>query len=176
MIFSSDSIQRGRAGEGPGNKGSGVRTRSWLGPGWDPSGDLAAIQQEMNRLFESFLGHGSGAVQSAERAWAPPMDVCETQTDLRILVELPGITQNQIQIEIVDGVLTIRGERHPDPAFRQDQLIRMERRYGPFSRSLNLPPIVDAEGVRAAYRGGVLEVRLPKRPEATPRIISVETA
>lgn len=147
-----------------------------MGPGWDPSGDLAAIQQEMNRLFESFLGPGSGGVQSVERAWAPPMDVCETQTDLCILVELPGVPQNRIQIEIVEGVLTIRGERHPDPAFRQDQLIRLERRYGPFSRSLNLPSAVDTESVRAAYRNGVLEVRLPKRPEATPRIISVETA
>ena len=153
-----------------------MRTQSWLGPSWDPSGDLAAIQQEMNRLFESFLGHGSARVQAVERAWAPPMDVCETQTDVRILVELPGISQDHIQIEIVEGVLTIRGERHPDPTFRQDQLIRMERRYGPFSRSLNLPAIVDAEGVRAAYRSGVLEIKLPKRPEATPRIISVEAA
>ena len=151
-------------------------TPPWLGPGWDPSGDLAAIQQELNRLFESFLGHGSMRVQSAERAWGPPMDVCETQTDLCILVELPGIPQSQIQIEIVEGVLTIRGERHPDPTFRQDQLIRMERRYGPFSRSLNLPSVVDAERVRAGYRNGVLEIRLPKRPGATPRIISVETS
>ena len=150
-------------------------TQSWLGPGWDPSGDLAAIQQEMNRLFESLLGQGPGRVQSVEGVWAPPMDVCETQMDLRILVELPGILRNQIQIEIVEGVLTIRGERHPDPAFRQDQLIRMERRYGPFSRSLNLPSIVDADRVQAGYRNGVLELRLPKRPEATPRIISVET-
>ena len=151
-------------------------TPPWLGPGWDPSGDLAAIQQELNRLFESFLGHGSVRVQSVERSWAPPMDVCETQTDLCILVELPGIPQSQIQIEIVEGVLTIRGERHPDPAFRQDQLIRMERRYGPFSRSLNLPSVVDAERVRAGYRNGVLEIRLPKRSGATPRIISVETS
>ncbi len=151
-------------------------TQSWLGPGWNPSGDLTAIQQEMNRLFESFLGQGSACVQPVERAWAPPMDVCETPTDLRVLVELPGIPQNQIQIEIGEGVLIIQGGRHPDPAFRQDQLIRMERRYGPFSRSLNLPSIVDAEGVRATYRSGVLEIRLPKRPEATARIISVETA
>jgi HSP20 family protein len=147
-----------------------------LWPGWDPSGDLAAIQQEMNRLVEVFLGQGAERVQPAERAWAPPMDVCETPTDLRVLVELPGISQRQIQIEVVDGVLKIRGERHPDPAFRQDQLIRMERRFGPFSRSLDLPSTVDAEGVRAAYRNGVLEIRLPKRSEATPRIISVETA
>jgi HSP20 family protein len=128
----------------------------------------------MNRLFESFLGQASGRIQPVERTWAPPMDVCETNTDLRVLVELPGVPQDQIQIEIVEGVLTIRGERHPDPAFRQDQLMRLERRYGPFSRSLNLPSVVDSEGVRALYRDGVLEIRLPKRAEATPRIISVE--
>lgn len=147
-----------------------------MGPGWDPSGDLAAIQHEMNRLFESLLGQGARGVQPVERSWAPPMDVCETTRDLRVLLELPGIPQSQIQIEIAKGVLTIRGERHPDPAFPQDQLIRMERRYGPFSRSLNLPSIVDAQGVRATYQDGVLEVRLPKRPEATPRVISVDVA
>lgn len=150
--------------------------QSWLGPGWDPSGDLTAIQQEMNRLFESFLGQGPGRVQPAESTWAPPMDVCETKTELRVLVELPGIPQAEIQIEIVDDVLKIRGERHPDPALRQDQLLRLERRYGPFSRSLNLPSIVDPDGVTASYRDGVLTIRLPKRPEVTPRIISVEAA
>ena len=150
--------------------------QSWLGPGWDPSGDLAAIQQEMNRLFESFLGQGPRGAQPVERTWAPPMDVCETQEDLRVLVELPGIPQNQIKIQIAEGVLTIRGERHSDPTFRQDQLIRLERRYGAFYRSLSLPSIVDAEGVRANYRNGVLEIRLPKRLEATSRVISVETA
>ena len=151
-------------------------TQPWLGPGWDPSGDLTAIQQEMNRLFESLLGQGPGRVQPAERTWAPPMDVCETKAEVRVLVELAGIPLARIQIEIVEGVLTIRGERHPDPAFRQDQLLRLERRYGPFHRSLNVPSIVDPEGVRASYRDGVLEIRLPKRPEATPRVISVEAA
>jgi HSP20 family protein len=102
------------------------------------------------------------------------MDVCETKSDLRVLVELPGIPQAQIQIEIAEGVLTIRGERHPDPALRQDQLLRLERRCGPFYRSLNLPSVVDTEAVRASYRNGVLEIRLSKRPEATPRVISVE--
>ena len=146
----------------------------WLGPGWDPTGDLAAIKQEMNRLFESLLGQAPGHLQAVERTWAPPMDVCETKTELRVLVELAGVPLAQIQIEIVEGVLNIRGERHPDAGLRQDQLLRLERRYGPFHRSLNLPSIVDPESVRASYRDGILEIRLPKRPEATPRVISVE--
>jgi HSP20 family protein len=130
----------------------------------------------MNQLFEGFLGQGSARIQPGERTWAPPMDVCETKTDLRVLVELPGIPQDQIHIEIVEDVLTIRGERQPDPGFRQDHLLRLERRYGPFHRSLNLPSIVDPESVRASYRDGILELRLPKRPEATSRVISVEAA
>lgn len=146
----------------------------WLGLPWDPFGNLAEIQQEMNRLFESLLDQGPGASRSVERSWAPPMDVSETPADLRVRVELPGISLEQIHLEIAEGVLTIRGERQPDPAFRPDQLQRLERRYGPFFRRLSLPFIVDPEDVRASYRDGILEIRLPKRPEATPRVISVE--
>ncbi len=148
----------------------------WLGPSWDPSGDLAAIQQEMNRLFETLLGQGPGRLRPAEGAWAPAMDVRGTKTELRALVELPGIPLARIHLTIEEGVLTTRGERHPDPTFRQDQLIRMERRYGPFYRSLHLPSMVNPEEVRAAYRDGALEIRLHRRTEATPRVISVEAA
>lgn len=95
----------------------------WLGPGWDPSGDLAAIQQEMNQLFESLLGQGSGAIQPVERAWAPPMDVRETKADLRVLVELPEVPQSQIQIEIVEGVLEIR---LPKRAEATSRIVRVE--------------------------------------------------
>jgi HSP20 family protein len=146
----------------------------WPGPGWYPLGDLAVIKQEMNRLFESFLGLGPGHVQPGEGTWAPPVDVCETKAEIRVLVELPGVAQSQINLEIVDGVLIIKGERQPDPAFRQDQLLRMECHYGAFARRLNLPTSVDPELVRATYRGGVLEVRLPKRAGARAQSISVE--
>jgi HSP20 family protein len=146
----------------------------WLGPGWDPFGDLAEIQQELNRLFDTFFGQRPGRPQTEEGAWAPPMDVCETRDHLRVLIELPGVPQDQIQVEILEGVLTIRGERRPDPAFRNDQLQRMERRYGAFCRRLDLPPVVDPEGIRATYRDGVLEIRLPKLAGAAPRAIAVE--
>lgn len=146
----------------------------WPGPGWYPLGDLAVIKQEMNRLFESFLGLSPGHVQLGEGTWAPPVDVCETKAEIRVLVELPGVSQSQISLEIVDGVLIIKGERQPDPAFRQDQLLRMECHYGAFSRRLSLPTGVDPDLVRATYQGGVLEVRLPKRDEARAQSISVE--
>jgi HSP20 family protein len=93
---------------------------------------------------------------------------------LRVLVELPGISLSQVKLEIADGVLAVRGERHPDPAFLQDQLQRMECHYGLFVRRLNLPSAVDADRVRAAYRDGVLEIRLPKHQEAGVRAITIE--
>ncbi len=146
----------------------------WPGPAWDPSGDLVVLQQEMNRLFEALLGLVPGAGQAAEVAWAPPMDVCDGPTALRVLVELPGLSQEQIGIEVSKGVLRIRGERPPDPRLAQEQLVRLERRCGAFARSLPLPAGVDAEAVRASYRDGVLEISIPKRLEAAPRIIAVE--
>jgi HSP20 family protein len=146
----------------------------WPGPGWDPLGDLAIIKQEMNRLLESFMGLGSDHVQPVETAWAPPIDVCETQEEIRVLVELPGVSQSHINLEIVDGVLTIKGERHLDPAFRQDQLLQMECHYGAFARRLSLPLGIDRDHVRASYRNGVLEVRLSKRSELRAKSITVE--
>ncbi len=146
----------------------------WPGPGWDPVGDLAIIKQEMNRLFETFLGPGAALGRPAEGAWTPSVDICETRDGLRVLVELPGISLSQVKLEIAGGVLTIRGERQPEPGFRQDQLQRMECHYGPFLRRLTLPPGVDADHVRASYRDGVLEIRLPKRREAGVRTIAIE--
>jgi HSP20 family protein len=147
----------------------------WLGPAWDPSGDVVVLQQEMNRLFEALLGLVPGSSLGAGVAWAPPMDVCDGPTAMRVLVELPGLTQEQIGIETTQGMLRIKGDRPPDPHIAREQLIRLERRCGAFARSLPLPAGVDAEGIRATYRDGVLEIRIPKRPEATPRIIAVES-
>lgn len=149
-------------------------SQPWPGPEWYPVGDLAVIKQEMNRLFESFLGLSPGHLQPGEGTWAPPMDVCETRDEIRVLVELPGVSQSQIKLEIVDGALSIKGERQPDPGFRQDQLLRMECHHGAFARRLNLPSVVDPEGVRATYRDGVLEVRLPKRADARAQSITVK--
>jgi len=154
--------------------GRTVTTHPWLGPAWDPSGDVVALQQEMNRLFEALLGLVPGSGQAAGVAWAPPMDVCDGPTALRVLVELPGLTQEQIGIEVTKGTLRIRGERPPDPHLAQDQLVRLERRCGAFARSLPLPASVDPDRIRATYRDGVLEIWIPKRLEATPHIIAVE--
>jgi HSP20 family protein len=153
-----------------------VAVHPWPGPGWDPLGDLPVIRQEMTRLFEHILSYGAGHGQPAEGAWSPPVDVCETNHDLRVQVEMPGIQERQIRIEFFDGVLTIRAERPPDPALRRDQVQQVECRYGLFLRRLTLPSPIDPDRIRATYRDGVLDIRLPKRVESQARHVPIDAA
>jgi len=148
----------------------------WPGPGWDPLGDLALIKDEMTRLFEHVLGHGAPPGQAADRAWSPAVDAWETKSELRVQVELPGTQARQIRLDFVEGVLTIRAERPPDPALQRDQVRQVECRYGSFVRRLTLPAAIDPGRIRATYRDGVLDIRLPKRTELQPRDVPIDPA
>lgn len=148
----------------------------WPGPGWDPLGDLALIKDEMTRLFEHVLGHGARPGQAADGAWSPPVDAWETKSELRVQVELPGTQARQIRLDFVEGVLTIRAERPPDPALQRDLVRQVECRYGSFVRRLTLPAAIDPDRVRATYRDGVLDIRLPKRTELQPREVPIDPA
>ena len=144
----------------------------WPGPGWDPLGDLDLITQEMTRLFEQLVGQG----KPAEGTWTPPVDVSETAQEVRVQVELPGVSERSIRVEYAEGMLTIRADRPPDPALRRDQVQQLECRYGAFMRRLPFPFSVDRDRIGARYQGGVLEIRLPKRATATPREVPIEAA
>ena len=148
----------------------------WPGPGWDPLGDLALIKDEMTRLFEQVLGPGARRGQPADGAWSPPVDAWETKSELRVQAELPGVQERQIRLDFVDGVLTIRAERPPDPTLQRDQVRQVECRYGSFVRRLTLPAAVDPDRIRATYRDGVLDIRLPKWGEAQPRQVHIDPA
>lgn len=148
----------------------------WPGPGWDPLGDLALIKDEMTRLFEQVLGPGARRGQPADGAWSPPVDAWETKNELRVQAELPGVQERQIRLDFVDGVLTIRAERPPDPTLQRDQVRQVECRYGSFVRRLTLPAAVDPDRIRATYRDGVLDIRLPKRGESQQRQVPIDPA
>jgi len=139
-------------------------------------GDLALIKDEMTRLFEHVLGHGARPGQAADRAWSPPVDAWETKSELRVQVELPGTQARLIRLDFVEGVLTIRAERPPDPALQRDQVRQVECRYGSFVRRLTLPAAIDPDRIRATYRDGVLDIRLPKRTEVQPREVPIDPA
>jgi HSP20 family protein len=134
---------------------------------WDPAVEVDSLQSEVNRLFDSFFsGSGSGRGNGGGvRRWVPPIDLAETEEELVLTADLPGLDEDDVAIEIKDRVLTISGERRDRREEQGKGWHRIERSAGRFARSLALPEGVDAERVGAHFDRGVLEVRIPK-PEA----------
>ncbi|HUO74317.1 MAG TPA: Hsp20 family protein [Solirubrobacteraceae bacterium] len=142
---------------------------------WEPVRELSSIQNEMNRLFNTFFetptpGNGSSL---ALRRWIPAMDLVETADEFVLRADLPGLSENDVNIELEDNVLTISGERTSEHEERKEGYYRVERSSGSFSRSLTLPEGVDADAVKASFDKGVLEVRIPKPEQRKPRKVAI---
>ena len=142
-----------------------------------PQSDLSAaldrltnMRAEMDRVFESTVGSFSGSPAPLSR-WNPPVNVYQDKDRFTVVVELPGLKKEQIEISLHDDTLTIAGERKREASSEQEFLT--ERLYGKFQRSLTLPTAVDAEKVKASYEDGLLQVVLPKAEEAKPKQIEV---
>ena len=144
---------------------------------WEPFREISSLQTEMNRLFNAaFEGPGGGgAAATAARRWTPAMDLLETEDQFVLRADLPGLSEEDVNIELEDNVLTVSGERKAEHEEKREGFYRMERAYGAFSRSLTLPKGVDPEAVTAAFDRGVLEVRVPKPEQRKPRRISIST-
>lgn len=144
---------------------------------FDPFRDLAILQDRMNRLFND-ASHGARRDDDvlSRGAWAPAVDVYEVDGALVLKAELAGLKREDIDVTVENQTLTIRGERKLDAEIKQDNVHRVERAFGGFSRSFSLAPKVDASQIKADYKDGVLSIRLPFREEAKPRSIKVEVA
>jgi HSP20 family protein len=144
---------------------------------WDPTRELDSLQGEMNRLFSSFFdtptktkgGNGNGAA----RRWIPSMDLVETQDDFVLKADLPGMSENDVNVELENNVLTISGERKTEHEEQQEGYYRLERATGSFSRALSLPEGIDADAVAATFDNGVLTVRIPKPAQVKPRKVKI---
>ena len=136
---------------------------------WDSGREVDSLQSEVNRVFDAFFGNGAPPA----RRWVPAMDLVEDDNDLVLRADLPGISQDDVDIEIKDGVLTVSGERQAEHEERSDGVYRLERAFGSFSRSLTLPDGVDADRVSADFTDGVLEVRVPKPEERKPHRVRI---
>ncbi len=135
--------------------------------------DLTNIQTQLHRIFEPFARFASHEDEDlVSGTWVPPVDVAETQEKILVRAEVPGMKQEDIQIEFENGLLTIRGERKLEKA-EGVTWHRVERVYGNFSRSFTLPRTVDAEKIAASYRDGILEIDVPKKEEAKPKNIRI---
>jgi HSP20 family protein len=138
---------------------------------WDPIRELDSLQGDMNRLFDRFFE--GRAPNGTSSRWIPAMDLVETDDHLVLRGDLPGMTEDDVDIEIKDNVLTVSGERKSESEQRGEGYHRVERAFGSFSRSLTLPQGVDAERVEAKFENGVLEVRIPKPAEAKPTRVQI---
>src|SRR5438270_11683011 len=141
---------------------------------WEPVRELSTIQNEMNRLFNTFFDAPSPSNGgSALRRWVPAMDLVETGEDFVLRADLPGLSEGDVNIELEDNVLTVSGARNAEHEERKEGFYRVERASGSFSRSLTLPEGVDPDAVKASFDRGVLEVRIPKPEERKPRKVAI---
>lgn len=143
---------------------------------WSPFRDLEEMQGRLNRLFgeaplRTFEGDG---VFFAD--WAPPVDVEETDKEYLIKAELPDVPKENVKVEMLEGVLTIEGERKREKEEKGKKFHKVERSYGKFVRQFALPSQVEAEKIRAEFKDGMLNVHLPKTAAAKPKAIEVKVA
>jgi HSP20 family protein len=141
---------------------------------WDPFRDLISIQDRMNRLFEQTLSRSRGEEGVSATTWTPAVDIYETADTIVMKAELPGVAREDIQIQINDNTLTLKGERRFAKDVQEESYLRLERAYGSFHRSFTLPATVRQDKVRALFKDGVLELSLPKADESKPKRISIE--
>jgi HSP20 family protein len=137
---------------------------------WDPFRDLSVLQDRINRVFNEQTSRMEN--EGTGRTWAPVVDILETENDLVVRAELPGMNREDIDIEVTAESLTVRGERKFTEGDKEKH-IRVERPYGPFARSFTIGVPVQPDKVRATYHDGILEVMIPKAEEVKPKKIQI---
>jgi HSP20 family protein len=136
----------------------------------------SGFRNEMDRLFNSFFGESFGEARPwGLTAWGPPLDVEETDKEVIVRAEIPGVKADELELSIHDNALVISGEKKESEEKKEKGYFYQERRFGSFRREVPLPSAVDAENVEAEYRDGVLHVKLHKAQEALPRKIQVKS-
>jgi HSP20 family protein len=140
---------------------------------WEPLREFATLQNEMNRLFGTVFDAPAPGNGGTMRRWMPAMDLVESESHFVLTADLPGLSEEDVNIEVEDRVLTVSGERKAAHEVTKEGYHRVERAFGTFSRSLTLPEGINAESVEASFDRGVLEIRIPKPEQPKPRKISI---
>ncbi len=138
---------------------------------WDPFREMYTLQNRLSSLLED-ANRGSDELTTTG-SFVPPVDIFENANQIVLKLEVPGIQQEDLKIQLENNTLTVRGERKFEAETKEKSYHRVERRYGSFARSFTLPNTVDPEKVQAHYDAGVLSIELAKRAEAKPKQIQV---
>lgn len=138
---------------------------------WEPFSELVTMRDDVDRLFDVFFGTQP---QTIDDLWRPSIDIEESNGNLMVKAEIPGMKKENIKVSVKEDMLTISGERKQENETRDKTYHRIERSYGQFRRMIRLPAEVDADKVKASYKDGVLSVTLPKPESMKPKHIDVE--
>jgi HSP20 family protein len=140
-----------------------------------PASGIVSLKHEMDRLFERFFEPWMGEEGQGGSEWSPRLDLSETKDAVIAKLDVPGLDSKDIQVSLQEGMLTIRGEKKQEKDEKDERLHRVERRYGTFVRTIQVPVRIDASKVTAAFKNGVLTITMPKVPEAKGATIPIRT-
>jgi HSP20 family protein len=139
---------------------------------WDPFRELSSLQNRVNSLFQDY-GRSNQDELTTSGSFVPAVDVYEDEHKVVLKLEVPGVKQEDLDVQVENQTLTVRGQRTFEKEEKEENFQRIERRYGSFSRCFTLPPTISTESVKADYESGVLKIELAKREEAKPKQIKV---
>jgi HSP20 family protein len=134
---------------------------------------MVTLREKMNRMFEDVFAGRSEDKELSASAWAPAVDIFETESELVMTVEVPGIDEKDIEIKIEDSTLTLKGERKFEKETKEENYHRIERSYGSFYRAFTLPNSIDPDKIQAEHENGVLKITMAKRQELKPRKVKI---
>jgi len=137
---------------------------------WRP---IQELKKEMDRIWQEFFGKGYVPEKWEGIEWIPAVDVSETDDAVIVKVDVPGVNPEDMEISLVDNVLVIKGEKKREEEEKKENFYRMERFYGSFMRSIQLPCEVEEDKIEATYKDGVLKIVLPKKPEEKKKVIKI---
>jgi HSP20 family protein len=141
---------------------------------WQPYGAVASLQDSINRLFHDAFPRSSADEDFALSAWKPVVDIYDKADSIIIHAELPGVTKDDVSIEVKENVLTLKGERIEVKEVNEDKYFRKERSFGSFYRAFTLPSAINPENIKATFKDGVLEIEIPKPEEQKPKQIQIK--
>ncbi len=140
-----------------------------------PMRNLFSLYNEMGRIFGDLFDSDENDTDMEKTAWVPTVDISETKNEFEIRAELPGVSENDVNISVTDNRLTIKGEKRQEKVIDEKNYHRVERRYGSFQRSFTLPRHVETDAIKAKFTDGVLTLGIPKAEVAKPTEIPITT-
>ncbi len=141
---------------------------------WSPVRELLSIQDSMNKLLEDTLGTPGSGERFFGRGFEPLVDIYEDKDKIELSIELPGMEQKDVKVNIEDDTLSIKGEKRFENEEKKDNYHRVERYYGSFSRTFSLPKTVDQNKIKATFKKGVLKIALNKKEAVKPKPVEIE--